>query len=208
MKWPEIIALVKPHVLKIGTLHGSGTGFLIHIEESFIHVATAAHVIRDACTWEQKIILHNPGFEKPIHVTPKHQAGYLLHEELDSAVFKLNLKKSSINGKFPKEAITTTPTTEYFDTGVEVGWLGFPSIIRSEEPCFFSGRISQFKDRQYSIDGTGIPGVSGGPVFCEGDDGLEILGSITAYQSASIGQQSVPGLLFVDECGHWRELLK
>lgn len=63
--------------------------------------------------------------------------------------------------------------------GMDVGWLGYPSVA-SESPCFFSGKISGFLQTPlvYLIDGTVIPGLSGGPVF---DKSGHILGIVSAY---------------------------
>ncbi len=67
---------------------------------------------------------------------------------------------------------------------MEVGWLGYPSLDGlTEQLCFFSGRISlaDRKRHRYLIDGTSVPGCSGGPVFCRTLHGLRIVGAMTEY---------------------------
>ena len=63
--------------------------------------------------------------------------------------------------------------------GMEIGWLGYPSVA-DESPCFFSGRISGYikSPLLYLVDGTGIPGLSGGPMF---DDQGRVLGIISQF---------------------------
>jgi hypothetical protein len=50
--------------------------------------------------------------------------------------------------------------------GIELGWMGYPSIA-SETPCAFRGILSGqlTEPPMLLVDGTGIPGLSGGPVF-------------------------------------------
>jgi hypothetical protein len=70
--------------------------------------------------------------------------------------------------------------------------------------CFFCGHISSaYAQSRYFIDGVAIGGVSGGPAFyhSEDDDGIRIVGSITAYTPAKSGGESLPGLMVADEVG-------
>jgi len=63
MQWHEAVEIVTPHVVRITTPIGSGTGFLIARSKNgnVCGVATAAHVIDHAHYWEQPF-----GFSEPI----------------------------------------------------------------------------------------------------------------------------------------------
>jgi hypothetical protein len=56
-EWHNIVELVTPHVIRIWTPQGSGTGFLVSISKStsLCAVATAAHVIAHAHYWEEPL---------------------------------------------------------------------------------------------------------------------------------------------------------
>ena len=77
--------------------------------------------------------------------------------------------------------------------------MGYPSVAPTARPSFFCGHVSQYHDGRYFIDGVTIPGVSGGPAFLyhpgECFERILILGSITAYASASSRGESTPGLM-------------
>src|SRR5688572_14992235 len=61
MEWHEGIDEVLPHVVRITTPRGSGTGFLVSRSRTsdLVGVATAAHVIDHAHYWEQPIRIHH-----------------------------------------------------------------------------------------------------------------------------------------------------
>ena len=75
-------------------------------------------------------------------------------------------------------------SSRMFRIGMEVGWLGFPSLDGViGQICFFSGRIS-FVDEtsnHFLIDGTAVHGCSGGPVFCVTTNGARIIGALSGY---------------------------
>ena len=110
------------------------------------------------------------------------------------AVINKQLPKPGVHLVSPAERAQITP-------GVEVGWLGFPSLDHLEQDLsFFSGRISRVDrlNNRYLIDGTNVPGCSGGPVFLPTPHGPRIIGALTDYFPHTVGNQSeaafLPGL--------------
>jgi hypothetical protein len=57
MEWHAGIAALRPYIVRVSTPSGSGTGFLVSRSavSPMIALATAAHVVQDAETWEQPI---------------------------------------------------------------------------------------------------------------------------------------------------------
>jgi hypothetical protein len=90
------------------------------------------------------------------------------------------IKTSPYRRGAASDAIVYTLHREQVVKGMSVGWLGYPSVA-PDSPCYFSGRIAGFLDHltppMYLIDGTGIKGLSGGPVF---DDYGRILGIVSS----------------------------
>lgn len=103
MSWSLLIAAVRPHVVRISTPTGHGTGFLAFYgsqDRSICGIATAAHVVSHADEWQQPIkLLHDAsGAQRMIRF--EDRVIYLDHAT-DSAVvlcFKgdLNLPESPI----------------------------------------------------------------------------------------------------------------
>ena len=206
MDWHSDIRVVRPHVVRIVTPQGRGTGFLVRREKNSFGIATAGHVVRDAVAWKQQITIHHPSFKSPLFLLDGARI-VLLHPSLDSAYVQGDLPELEGDG-FPKGPIEVVPPKKTVRLGVEVGWLGFPYLVSNEEPCFFAGHVSAYADRRYFIDGVAIPGVSGGPAFFRSGKKLHILGSISAYHPAQAGGQAIPGLLVADDCKHWSQVLE
>ena len=61
MNWDKAIATVKPHVVKIATPAGYGTGFLAlsNHDHTWCGIATAAHVVKHADDWQEPIRIQN-----------------------------------------------------------------------------------------------------------------------------------------------------
>lgn len=199
--WNEIAEKVRHHVIKVETPQGHGTGFLCFIHESkgYIGIATACHVTSHAKKWQQPIRMH--------HYASGEQ---VLLEQSERFIFQDFRKDSSIillpPGKLPlpTEIVKVRPIEHRLETGVEVGWLGFPFDL--DALCFFSGRISTFLNSRhaYLIDGVAVQGVSGGPVICShSTEGVQVVGSITAY----IGTGEQPGLSVAQDLSHFHEVV-
>ncbi len=117
-----------------------------------------------------------------------------------------------VGNSFPNKPIETVPSGRTVKPGVQVGWVGFPYMVNTNRPCFFSGYVSAYVNGRYFIDGVAIPGVSGGPAFLNShnDDppDINILGSITAYTPARAGHEVIPGLMVADNCAYWHDVVK
>jgi hypothetical protein len=207
MNWDEIVAKVKPYIVKIETPSGSGTGFLCLYNEAkkWCGVATALHVVNDADDWQQPIrIRHLPSSE----IFLKESQRVIFPDwKTDSAIILFEKPEKSA---LPEDLIGLQPLEKPLDIGFEVGWLGFPYI----EPftlCFFSGCISARREdrKAYLIDGVSINGVSGGPVFYStSTEGVKIVGIVSAYQANRATGTTLPGLLIAQDVSHFHDVIK
>jgi hypothetical protein len=119
----------------------------------------------------------------------------------DSAVILL----ASGQLDLPKDPIPLLPSSSPIAIGVEVGWLGFPAIA-AYTLCFFSGNISARQEERhgYLIDGVAINGVSGGPViYSTATEGVQIVGTITAYRPSRATGATLPGLSYAQDVSHF-----
>ena len=62
MNWDRAINVISPHVVKISTPTGYGTGFLsfYNHDGKWCGIATAAHVVSHADEWQQPIRITHP----------------------------------------------------------------------------------------------------------------------------------------------------
>lgn len=194
MSWSLLIEAVRPHVVKISTPDGFGTGFLqFHTyDKTWCGIATAAHVVSHADEWQEPIRVYHPLSSTTVLLSHDQRVVFTDHKT-DSAVI-LFLKGDL---KLPEVPVTLLPMSEPCGLGVDVGWLGFPAV----EPntlCFFSGAISARLEskRAYLIDGVAINGVSGGPVFHTSHSGSpQVIGCVSAYHPNRATGEALPGLL-------------
>ena len=179
MNWDQIVQRVTPHIVKIETQSGHGSGFLFMYNEnkSWCGIATAAHVLYQADKWKQPIQIFHSESDQTLFL----QAGervITIDWETDSAVLLFSIEDLPL----PQDLIPLLPSSSPLDIGLEVGWLGFPAI-ESFTLCFFSGIISARQDfrKAYLIDGVAINGVSGGPVlYSTGTEGVQFIGTVNA----------------------------
>jgi hypothetical protein len=193
MNWNTIVSRVEPYIVKIETPTGHGTGFLCLYNEdkSFCGIATARHVVAYADEWQQPIRLQHFHSTSTAFLKESERVIWL-DADTDSAV----LLMSSGKLQFPENLIPLLPMTTPLAIGAEVGWLGFPAMAEYSL-CFFSGVISARQEwrHAYLIDGVAINGVSGGPVMYSTDaDGVQIVGSVSAYASNRATGETLPGL--------------
>lgn len=204
MNWNDIVEKVTPYIVKIETPNGHGTGFLILYNEdhSVCGVATARHVVSHADEWQQPVRITKP-MTACTHFAREGERVIFLDDTTDSAVilFFNNIHEQL---EFPEALIPLLPPDKNIPIGVEVGWLGFPSIDPNTL-CFFSGNISAKKSSSYLIDGVAINGVSGGPVvYSSGTDGVQFVGNISAYMpNYREGSTVLPGLCIAQDVSHF-----
>lgn len=202
LTWQDAIERIAPHVVKISTPLGWGTGFLIwnsQVNENICAVATAAHVVQHANYWEE-----------PIRITHMHSGQTILLREGERAIFPDESKDTAAilfnkeDVPLPPEALPMTPPATYAKVGVEVGWLGFPHIA-PDNLCFFSGRTSSWQQDQtrYLIDGVAINGVSGGPTFFIAGSAMMLIGAVSAYIANRATGETLPGLCVVTDVSHF-----
>src|SRR6185312_15893632 len=86
-EWYEVVEKIQPHVVKILTPSGSGTGFFLASAPNagVCMVATAAHVINHAHYWEEHIRLDHEASGKSILLRAADRALFV-DERLDTAV--------------------------------------------------------------------------------------------------------------------------
>jgi hypothetical protein len=200
MSWDNAIATVRPHVVKIETPTGYGTGFLAfyNLDKQWCGIATAAHVVSYADEWQQ-----------PMRVKTENSEIFLKEE--DRVIFVDNSTDSAIvlfvkgSLELPETPITLMPADQPCGIGADIGWVGYPAI----EPntlCFFAGTISapQTTRKAYLIDGVAINGVSGGPVFhCPDPKKVQIIGTVSAYHANRATGEALPGLLRAQDVSHF-----
>lgn len=203
MNWNALINAISPHVVKISTPTGYGTGFLAFYnhDASWCGIATAAHVVSHADEWQQPIKITVEGNWSTIFLESKDRIIFL-DKPRDSAV--VFFVKGQL--QLPQVPIALLPAGSRCPVGSDVGWLGYPEID-SDQLCFFAGSVSARKDsiNAYLIDGVAIGGVSGGPVFHGVDAAhIQIIGSTSAYFPNIRGGQALPGLMRAQDISHFQ----
>ncbi len=207
MNWSEPVKKVTPYIVKIETPQLSGTGFLYFYNEdhTVCAIATAGHVLEAAEEWQQPIRIKNHTLEESVFLKESERVIYV-QKSRDSAVILF----PTGGLKLPEETIPLFPTDKVLGIGSEVGWIGFPAI-RANIPCFFSGTISasEVVRKAYLIDGVAINGVSGGPVIHRTDaDGVQIVGTISAYMANRATGETLPGLSVAQDVSHFHAIIK
>ena len=207
MNWDEIVNKITPYIVKIETQTHYGTGFLFLYNENktFCGVATALHVVSDADYWQQPIRLWHESSGKQVFLEAENRVVFT-DWNTDSAVILFPKQELPL----PEEPINLLPSDSIIPVGVAVGWLGFPAVAPNNL-CFFCGNISaKPKDRKaYLIDGVAINGVSGGPVFHASQvNGIQIVGTVSAYQANRATGEALPGLLIAQDVSHFHDVTR
>ncbi|MCX5860804.1 MAG: serine protease [Desulfomonile sp.] len=207
VEWVEAVETVEPHVVRIMTPQCSGTGFLVsHFENSLIcAIATAAHVVSHAQYWEQPIRIEHKKSGKTILLRSADRAIFL-HAVNDTAAIVF----ANVELPLPDKPLDLPPENRSLKVGNEIGWLGFPDAVAHGDLCFFSGRVSAYREKQfeYLVDGVAINGVSGGPAFWNGASRVTLVGVMRAYIANRATGETLPGLSVVTNVDKFHELSK
>jgi len=210
VNWNEVVEKVTPHIVKIETPGGHGTGFLClyNVDGSYVGIATAHHVIEHAHKWMQPIRLTQYPSGKSVLLAAAPRRAIWLEPQNDSAL--ILVPKSQVEDlDLPDAALPLLPTNRRLPIGNEVGWLGYPALGSSANMvCFFSGTISAWQEEQkaYLVDGVSINGCSGGPVVCSSPvDGVQIVGAISAYIVNRGTGESLPGLAVAQDVSYFND---
>ena len=204
LPWDTIVDAVRPHIVRIATPRANGTGFLFFNSKrgGFAAVATAGHVISAAHVWEEPIRLQHHASRASI-LTRAADRAVLLNTENDVAAILFNLDELPL----PDEPLPLTQKDLHVKVGVEIGWLGFPSI--STDLCFFSGRVSTHiaRTERYLVDGVAIHGVSGGPAFHATKHRVSLMGVVSAYVPNLSAGEPLPGLAIVTDVTEFHQMI-
>ena len=197
LNWSEAYESLEPHIVKIRTPQGMGTGFLLARSKDNIlcGIATAAHVVDHAHYWEQPIRIHHSGSGDSILLRNSDRS-IILDEEADTGVIMFGANKLQL----PDTPFELSPEDMYLKVGNEVGWMGFPSIALNNL-CFFSGRVSSVQEgvRSYLVDGVAVNGVSGGPAIFNGGNKVVVIGVVSAYLPNRVAGTALPGLVIIQD---------
>jgi hypothetical protein len=206
MTWSAAVEVIEPHVVRISTPDGSGTGFLISNAHTnaVCGVATAAHVVAHAHYWEEPIRIEHVSSGKSV-VVRRQERAVLLDASRDTTAILFNRGELPL----PADPLPLVPKDMFLKVGSKIGWLGFPAIPTASL-CFFSGDISAWVQAlaAYLVDGVAINGVSGGPAFYihDTDPPIAIIGVVSAYVPNRATGEVLPGLSVVRDVSQFHEL--
>ena len=209
MHWHEVLPTVTPHVVRIETQQGHGTGFLLHREDRWFGIATARHVVAHACKWELALQIFHPPSSSRITLRPGSGCVILEDPNLDAAVI-LARNREECNA-WPRAPLRLVPDDRFVFAGAPVGWLGFPHLVDGgNRCCFFSGHMSAKSEHRYFIDGVAINGVSGGPAFVvqreQHTNVPYILGTISEYWPNKAPGEPWPGVAVAEDVSGFHDL--
>lgn len=207
ISWKQAVEIIQPHVVKITTPRGFGTGFLLayNKDRKLCAIATANHVVEASHLWEEPIrILHySSGKEMLLRADER---SIWSDRKLDTAVI-LFFPKEDKEIPLPEKPLPFISKGNYLKVGVELGWVGFP-VVSQYNLCFFTGKNSFWSEeyRTYLIDGVVINGVSGGPAFHTTTKEIIIIGSVSAYLPNRT--DATPGLAMISDVEQYLDVIK
>jgi hypothetical protein len=205
MEWFEAVDILRPHVVRISTPQGHGTGFLVaHASvRDVCAIATAAHVVDHAHYWEQPIRITSVASGRTVLIRPADRAVFL-DEGRDTAAVLFETGELGL----PNSPIELINEGSVLRIGNTIGWLGFPAVAGTEL-CFFTGTISALtqEDSAYFVDGVAINGVSGGPAFSIVGGAPFIIGVVSAYIPNRATGETLPGLGIVRDVAQFHDIV-
>lgn len=207
VNWNEIVDKVTPHILKIETPGGHGSGFLClyNHNATYLGIATAHHVIGHATKWLEPVRLTQYPSGKSVLIQASKDRVIWANEQNDSAV--MIVPKDHVSAlDWPDSVLPLLPIEKRLPIGSEIGWLGYPALGPANMVCFFNGIVSAWQDSQnvYLVDGVAINGCSGGPVVCPTSaDGVQIVGALSAYIANRATGEALPGLSVAQDVSYF-----
>ena len=146
LAWCSAVDNIKPHVVRISTPRGSGTGFLLTRgqRQGLCAVATAAHVIAHAHHWEEPIRIEHLESGKSTLIREADRA-ILLHDD-DTAAIVLGKDKLPL----PDSPLPLIEKEQFLRVGNNIGWLGFPAIPGADL-CFFGGAGKRLVEQRSGV---------------------------------------------------------
>lgn len=207
MSWSQAVEILEPHIVRISTPRGSGTGFLISNAktDTICGNATAAHVVDHAHYWEEPVRIEHVASGRSL-VVRRDERAIFLDIGRDAAALMFHRGELPL----PAESLPLAPKGMFLKVGNQIAWLGFPSIPTANL-CFFTGTVSAWIQDQgaYLVDGVAINGVSGGPAFhLSGLDETPVvlMGVMSAYMPNRATGEVLPGLSVVRDVTQFHEL--
>jgi hypothetical protein len=115
MNWDQIVKKVSPHIVKIETQSGHGSGFLFMYNEnkSWCGIATAAHVLGQADKWKQPIQIFHSESGKTLFLQASERA-ITIDWNTDSAVLLFN----KVDFPLPQNIIPILPSSSHLSIGL------------------------------------------------------------------------------------------
>ena len=197
LSWPDVITRIEPLIYRVHAADSMGTAFVIGRSRSdggrHTMLVTALHVVEDVLGNELPLDLVNRDGVQISTLTADAVRLYPVGPpECDTALIEIPTREPLL----PEDALLPMPFETMLPRGAELGWLGFPGLVRPEL-CFFRGVVSGFQEEPplYLVDGVAINGVSGGPAF---DQSGLVVGFISAYVPNQVATgRTLPGLMIV-----------
>ena len=205
LPWQAAVDIVQPHVVKIMTPRGSGTGSLLFSSKAkgFCAVATAAHVVNAAHFWEEPIRLQHIASQST-ELFRAADRSILLNASRDVAAIVFRRRDGL---PLPEESHDLSPAINTFVLVLRSAGLD----SRPYRPNCASLRAEFLRIWSLTagtlIDGVAINGVSGGPAFLVNDKSVALIGVVSAYVPNRATGEILPGLAVVTDVAEFHKMV-